>query len=400
MTVPVSFDDLRSPLSVAQNKENLLNQLAALGFPALSWETGSVPSGLVEIQAAALTDFQVGESLIAGSGLNDFATDESLTQLADQLYDNQRLSGAFAIGYVRLTDSANAGPYTFAATSKSFSVGLGGYVYNGLYAAGDVNNVAGSVTVTLPKGSSVDVIVQAQSLGSEYNVAATAISVFARGAIPGVSVTNPSGWQALYAGSQYGTAVETDAKLRDRDQSKWGTLGAGSPAKAYRYWAETASQQVQKVAVYSNYDIFDPGRVDVVIAGSAGALAPDVVAAVQNYIAVSQIGGSLIPETARCVVTSAAAHNVAVTATLYVESTYNTAAFQATTLANLQAYFADLPIGGTVSFERVIEVLLYQAGLSSGIITDAVVAAPAADVVLTLFEVAVASPVSLTYVSV
>lgn len=395
MTVPVTFADLTTPLTVAQNKQNLLNQLAALGFPALSWETGSVPSGLVEIQASALTDQQVGQSLTAQSGLNDFATDEALTLLADQLYDNQRQVGSFAKGYVRLTDTANAGPYTFSATSKSFSVGVGGLVFNGLYAA-----TTGSTTVTLPKGSSVDVFVQAQSIGSEYNVASSAINVFARGAIPGVTVTNPGDWQSLYAGSQYGVAEEGDTKLRDRDQSKWGSLGTGSPAKAYRYWAETASQQVQQVEVYSNYDIFDPGRVDVVIAGSSGPVAPDVVAAVQNYIAPSQIGGSLIPETARCVVTSAAAHNVTVTATLYVQSTYNTAAFQAQTLANLQAYFADIPIGGTVSFERVVEVLLYQAGLSAGIITDAVVASPAADVVLTLFEVAVASPVSITYVSV
>jgi hypothetical protein len=50
--VPVTFASLRTPQSVADNKLALLNALAALGFPALSWETGSVPSGLVEIQAS------------------------------------------------------------------------------------------------------------------------------------------------------------------------------------------------------------------------------------------------------------------------------------------------------------------------------------------------------------
>ncbi|WP_434127504.1 hypothetical protein, partial [Enterococcus faecium] len=84
-----------------------------------------------------------------------------------------------------------------------------------------------------------------------------------------------------------------------------------------------------------------------------------------------------IPETARAVVSSALGNGVAVIATLYVQATFNTPAFQTTVLANLQAYFADLPIGALVSRERIIEVLLYPAGTSSGVITDADMSSPA-----------------------
>ena len=393
--VPVTFASLTNPKTVAENKLDLLTQLSGLGFPALSWETGSVPSGLVEIQAGSLTQFQQAQKLIAEGGLNDFATGDALTELADQVYDNQRFEGLNTVGYVRLTDTANAGPFTFAAASVSFSVGLGSPLrYNGIASA-----TTGLPSVTIPKGSSVDVIVQAVSVGSQFNVAVGAISTFARGTKPGVSVTNPSDWLTKYASAQQGTDPETDAQLQDRDRSKWGTLGTGSPEKAYRYWAETADQQVKKVVVFTNLDIFDPGRVDVIIAGAAGPVGGAVVANVQNYIAPSQIGGERIPETARAVVSSALANNVAVTATLFVQATFNTAAFQAQVLANLEAYFADLAIGALVSRERIIEVLLYPAGLSAGVITDATVTAPAVDVQLAYNEVGVAVP-TLTFTSV
>jgi hypothetical protein len=55
---PSTFAELTAPKTVKQNKEILLTQLSKVGFGAFSWETGSVPSGLVEIQASALTDFQ------------------------------------------------------------------------------------------------------------------------------------------------------------------------------------------------------------------------------------------------------------------------------------------------------------------------------------------------------
>lgn len=396
MSVPVTFASLTSPLTVAENKLNLLTQLAAVGFGAFSWETGSVPSGLVEIQASALTDFQTAEKYVAQGGLNDYATGDALDLNSDQVYDNQRFPGLTTIGFVRLTDVANAGPYTFQATATSYSVGPGGLLFTGLYDAD-----SGSTTVTLPKGGIANIVVKSQDVGSQYaRIGINTLTFFARGIIPGVSVTNPSNWLSGYAGLQQGTDVESDAQLQDRCRSKWGSLGTGSPEKAYRYWAEQADQQVKKVVVYSNFDIFDPGRVDVIIAGDVGPVGAGVVANVQNYIAPSQVGGDKIPETARAVVSSALEHDVEVTATLFVQAAYNTPAFQNTIRANLASYFADLAIGALVSQERIVEVLLYPAGLSAGVITDATIAAPAADVQLAYNEVAVASPVVLNFVSV
>ena len=140
--------------------------------------------------------------------------------------------------------------------------------------------------------------------------------------------------------------------------------------------------------------------MDVIIAGSAGPVSPSTVAAVQNYIAPAQVGGSRIPETARAVVSSALANVVVISGILYVQATFNTPAFQASVVANVGAFFADLPIGALVSQERIVEVLLYPAGLSAGVIVDATITSPTGDITLAYNEVAVPDLTGLTFVSV
>ena len=415
MPVPVTFADLTSPKTVAENKQILLEQLALQGFGALSWATGSVPSGLVEIQASALTDFQTGEKLIAEGGFNSTAAGidtidqtteagrqlvatggDSLTLLSDEVYDDQRQPGLPTIGVLTLTDTANAGPYTFSATSTSFSIGPGGLLYNGVQ-----DYLTGSSSVTVPLNGSRQILVQSEAVGSAYAQAGIGtINFFARGTLPGVTVTNASNWLTL-SGTQQGTDIETDTRLRLRNTSRWATLGAGSPEASYVYWALTADQTVKRVAVFTNLTIFDPGTVYVILAGNAGAVSAGVVLNVQNYIAPNQVGGSRIPETARCVVVSAVNYPYTMSVTISVQAAYNTAAFRASLQAGVASYFAALDIGAFISIERVIEVLLYPAGYSPGVITDLNITSPspAVDVQLAYNEVAVPT-ITYNFVSV
>lgn len=395
MPIPVTYTSLRTPLDPAVNTAPLQQSLAVAGFGALSWASTSIQQRLLNLQGSMLTRFQTAQKLVAENALLDVATGDSLTTHAVEVYATPRQEGLFTVGFIRLTDTANAGPYTFSATSTSYSVGPGGLLYAGLYDA-----ATGLNSVTLPKNGSVDIVVQSAAIGTAYAAtAANTITFWARGIIPGVAVTNPSTWLTAYTGLQQGTDAEVDAHLQDRDRSKWGVLSTGSVAKAYRYWALTASQQVKKVVVYSNYYMQDPGRVDVIIAGTSSGVGADVVAAVQGYIAPSQIGGDRIPVTARCVVSTARTRAVVITAVLFVQSAYNTAALRQTIEAGVASYFADLSIGAVVSRERIIEVLLYPAGLGAGVIVDATVTLPASDVVLDFDETASAT-INLTMTSV
>ena len=53
-----------------------------------------------------------------------------------------------------------------------------------------------------------------------------------------------------------------------------------------------------------------------------------------------------------------------------------------------------------MSQERIVEVLLYPAGLSAGVIVDATITSPTGDITLAYNEVAVPDLTGLTFVSV
>lgn len=400
----LTFADLRTPKTIAENKTRLYNDLVSIGVTGVwSWESGSVPSSLVEIQARALTDYQEAQKFVAEGGLNSVAVGDALTQHAFEVYGNRREQGRFTIARLLLTDSANVGPFTFSAESTSFSVGKGGLLYHGF---------GGSKT--LPRGGSIYLDVISDAAGVEYaQIAVGAIDFFARGVLPGVSVTNDASWLNGTNAVQ-GTSDETDERLRMRNAAQWGTLpalmqaggtgpqgatAAGVPAKGYTKWALDADPQVTRVAVYSNLDILDPGRVDVVIAGVAGGVGAGVVLNVQNAIAPAQIGGSRIPETARCVVTSAVNRTINLSGIVYVQREYNTPEFQAQIAADVAAYSAAFEIGGFVSWERLLQVVQHRAGLSPGVIINVDNFLPNADQQLGIFDVPQFSVAGLSFVS-
>ncbi len=403
MPVPVSLTDVTTATAYDAVKLEILQGIAAENPPIFSWESGSVPSSLVEIQAGAKTDYLAAQIVVVRGGQNSTASGDALTVQSDQVYDNQRVLGTYTTGYVTLTDVGNGGPYTFDATSLQLSAGANSSLqYRGLYAA-----ATGLTSTTLPRGGSVDVIVQAQDVGATYaQIGIGALNFFVSGFKPGVSARNPSDWLTKYSGSQQGTDDESDVTLRARNLAKW-DAGVGSPERGYRQWAidatsgnASAADRVTRCNVYTGSNIFDPGTIQVVIASSTGGVSGGVVMQVQDYIAPMQVGGFRIPETAKAIVSSATPINVAVIATLKVQSTYNTTAFQAQVVANVRAYFSDLPIGGTVSAERVIEVLLYPAGVSAGVIVDATVISPGQTLTFGPLQLPVPSPITLTFVSV
>ena len=389
MATIYTYAQLIAPTDQAAHKTVILQALQDAGFTgAFTWQSGTSPLAFVETQADAVTRFDANAAILAKGALSDEAEDDTLTVLSDQVYDNQRMAGRSTRGRLLLVDAASVGPFTFQAESVSFSIGRGGRLYNGY-----------GGTVTLPRAGQLLLNVESDETGAIYALApAGTITYFARGVLPGVTVTNQTDWLSG-ADAQVGTDDESDPRLRTRNRSKWGSLGAGSPESAYRSWALAADPQVQRVAVLANVNMLDPGVATVLIAGTSGALGGSVVAAVQNAIAPAQIGGELIPETARAVVASAVNRTITISGVIYVQREYNTTAFQAGVAADVATFFADMDIGQLVSWERCLEVITQRAGLSARVIYNVENFAPSADVPLLYNEVAVPF-LSLTYVSV
>ena len=387
-----SMVSLLNPPTYEEVKGGLVQLLYDSGIiGVLNWQTGSVPNALLETEAHTVYQWLQDQTVVVAQGLNSIATGEPLTSLSYEVYQNDRGTGKITIGTLQLTDTAGAGPFQFNGLQVSFRNGLNGtLVYNGT-----------NVVYNLPQNGSVNVTVQSAAPGAVYaQVGIGAINTWARGGLPGVSVRNTSSW-LTGAAAQAGTDDESDDALRQRNAAQWATLGVGSPPPAYLKWAKDADPTaITRANVLTDLFLLDPGRVDVIIAGAGGAVSPSVVLAAQNNIAPLQVGGTRIPTTARAVVTSAVNHTVTVSGTIFVQREYNTSAFQGVIAANVASWAAAQPIGGIISWERLLGVILLPAGVRAGVITNVSNFLPSEDVVLDFDEVAVFDISGLVYVSV
>ena len=367
-----SVQDLLNPPTYDQVKEDVYLRMIAAGFTALrSYAPESLPVVMVETESQSVYQWGVAAQFQTQSGYNDLASGAALEELSHEVYADDRLPGVKAQGFLTLTDARSQGPLTFSPLSTAFSVGIGGRQYNGVVPVGTPDNV------TIPLGGSAKVYVQAAEVGAGYNVGEGSINTFVRGRLTGVTVTNTTGWQSDAYGAS-GTDPETDPDLQQRNRTKWGTLPQYKTntmvPSGYENMARNASPQVTRVAVLTNLDLTDPGLVSVIIVGATNPLPSDVVATVQAAISPMTTGGGYIPETARCVVSAAPVLSVVVVATIYVDPTYNTASFLQQVKDDLTTWFDGFLIGGgklgLVSYDRIVGVMSYRAGLTQQTVID------------------------------
>ena len=373
MSTTFTVDELLHPPTYDEVKTGVYDALVAAGFTAIrSYAPESLPVCLVETESAAIDQANQTAAFIVQSGYNSLAENDALTRLSSEVYQNFRLAGKRARGFVNVVDTRGVGPRTFSASSVSFSRGINGKQYVGVVLDGVAD------PIVLPKFGTCKVYIEAVAEGTAYNASVGEINTMVRGVIPGVTVSNPVNWQ-LDAYGVAGAEAELDASLQQRNRTKWETNSqyktSTNTQGAYEHMARTASVEVTRVRVDTNLDLTDPGLVNVTIAGPTGAVSAGTVTTVQMAIAPLQIGGGNIPETAKCVVTSAINFVVAVAGVVIVDAAYNTAAFKAQIVQDLQTWFASFTIGGgklgKVSYERILGILTYRAGLTNSVVLDA-----------------------------
>jgi hypothetical protein len=349
----------------------------------------------MEVDAAAATEWQGAARETLRSGFNEWAEFPALEEHSKQVYQNPRLDGLRARHYYRLHDDAGQGPVQFDVTSMSFTIGKGGLIFNGI-----ADPATGQTQYTLPLNGEVFFYIEAQDVGSDYNAAPNTIDTFSRGAIPGASANNPL--NSLSApSSQHGADAESVDQLRMRNRTKWATLGVGSPPPAYENWVRTAHPAIKRVEVFTNLDISDPGRVDVLIAGDGGALSSTIVQAAQNALtpAGKFVGGNRIPACAKAVVSSAINNNIALSGKIYVEASLNQPSFRTKALADLLAFQRAFRIGQRVSWERLLQVVTLQGGTSPSAVPDVEDFLPNVDTVLLYNEVPLFDGSALQFLS-
>jgi len=358
-----SLRDLFTPKGRDAILQELIDLLREKGFPITDWHPGGVGRTILEVEAAALEDLYALVPAIAAGGYLATAQGPWLDLLVESAYGLQRHPATFARGRVVLTAEPGFGPYTLEP----------GDIWVGTADGLRYHNTTGGV---LPTGGSLEVKVQSESPGSQYNVPAGAISIL-HTPLSGVSVTNAPDWLLEAARDE-----ETDEELRRRARLRWASLGIGATRAAYEFWALNAHPTVTKVRVLDNHPR-GQGTVDVVIWGEGG-LGADVVSAVNAYIQERR------PLTANVAVYSATPRTVNVVATVYVRAGYLSQA-QAAAAEELAALQQATPIGGTLYRSALIEALFVRPYA-----TNVVLVQPTDDVLLGTVEALVLSP-SLTW---
>lgn len=253
--MPLSYQQLRTPMTETQALNFLLDTLTSLGFRVGSWHEGSV-------QRNVLTAFArngAGLSRVVSDlvyNLIDNPNGQWLDLLGRTLYRLTRDPGAFAIREVVFTAPASSPPTVIEngtqvrASSVAFSV---------------VNLVA---PVTILPGTSVTFTVRADAVGRDGNT----------GVLP--RVIGKGGLRAAWLGepSVNGADRETDARYLTRCDLRFAELTYSVGLRAYELWALNAAPSVNRVRALTIYD--DPDSI--MIALDPGT--PSEIALVEAYI--------------------------------------------------------------------------------------------------------------------
>jgi len=312
---------------------------------------------MTETFAQVVSDLQKEIVLMLNGMLLPSSFSEFLTALVVSFFRLQRKSALATQGIVLLEN--RRGPDYIIAPDDLLMGTAGNSVNTRLY-----RNLTGGA---LPAGKSLLVTIEALTVGPDYNVPNLAI-VDLKTPKPGVVVSNPPipglGTWITRAGMEEeedGT-VSPPSGYKGRALGQWSTIGAGSTADAYRFWAlapiyDNASPATRAEPL-TNYDPdtgkFRPNTVTVFVAGPAGPVAaPDVANIAKNFERPRRypLGTSLLLRSAKAVAYRAAG-------TLFYRSSFTEEDVQAAVARALALYQKDFTIGSPVYASEVIRVVM------------------------------------------
>lgn len=369
----LSYDELTTPPTEDEQLTTLLELATLAGFPATSWQSGSVPRTILQILATALSTLAALIRDIGRGGLLDEAEGDWLDLLARSLFNEERIAAVRTRGQATLTCNAAAGPYTIAIGQLVATDSTGK----------EFRNVTGG---TLASGGTLNLVFEAAEPGAAYNLANNTLTILLT-PLAGVTIDNPAVPPSTTWITQTGADEESDEQLRERCRTKWATQGTGATTDSYTFWAREASSAVRRVNVLEHSYAGTPtdGHVTLYLAGEVGTVDAAAVTAVGTYIADRR------PLCTTVTIIAATQVDVAVTATVTVRAE-DRAAAEAIVDDFLDELEAEIEIGGTVYLAAIVEQLMRPEG-----VINAVLAAPAADVVLDFNEVAVFGPINITW---
>jgi hypothetical protein len=277
------------PISVEDAKQAQLVLLDDEGFSATSWQEGSM--ALLQVELSAEQQSKTADiAVLFKSAFLPSSPDcigDSLTKTSSGFYDNQRNDPTNAVLAVTLACNATSGPYTINLGDVIIS-SPNGSTYRNV----DGNSIV--YPLTFATNSSVTLFFEAEVAGSAANIA----NAISPDQVRLVIVTTISG-VTITANTveQSGIDAEPDARLLERDQTKWSSLASVELIDdRVKYWTLKAAPAITTVAV----DATNPrgqATFDVYIAELDSAASGADVALVQAELDLRTFGRNNTPKT-------------------------------------------------------------------------------------------------------
>jgi phage-related baseplate assembly protein len=370
--MPLSIDELTTPLSADEAKESIYNVLAALGTNTTSWKPGAVARTIIAAVSIVIAAFSELTALIAKSGFLELAEGPWLTLVARYVFGVERTLATFAAGQVTLTNGAGG----------VFDMGIGDVI---------VKNTTSGKTYRTTEAFHLGVTPAAVTVGIEA-VEAGSPSSSGAGEIDGLE-TSMIGVLVTNAAAVTGLDDESDTSLRARALEARSPLSPNGPRDSYAYFARGARRAsdgsligVTRVRVSRSSPI---GVVTVTVAGPSGAISGVANDPATDLGAIDlAIKTNVVPDGVIEITQSATSTIIPITFELWIYSSANIS--NGEILALVQSRLADFmttqPIGGNVigaaAGKVFVDAIRTVIGAARPEIFHVLVSAPAGDVVL------------------
>lgn len=355
--MPISLDELQTPLTEDEVRTVLTDLLTALNFPVTAWQEGGAARSFLEMQSSLGASLSERTAALSKQGYLSTATAEFLDALALSHYDETRTA---AIASVFNVDFVNAGTTTHGPFTAGSILARS--------TSGQLFESTGSETITA--STTTVVAMKAQLSGAAGNIPAGALQL----------VTPLAGVTPNFAGTltTAGSDTEGDPVYRERARSKWTTLRVEKTSEGVEQIARSAAPNITGVSV----DDANPrgaGTVDVYLAADNAVAGTSDVNVVQAALDIQFFGNGIVDQLVKAFPAVAATQDL--TATVYVRGVTE-ADITALLTSAWQAFLITIPLGGfdlspgpehTVQRGQIIEALSAVPGVVSvDLVTPAV----------------------------
>lgn len=382
----LTLSQIRAGVTRAQATDTAISVLQTLGFPTASWQAGSIPRMMVEIVGHMVERAASYAATIVDMGFNSTAVAEALTEFSASHYDNTRASAIAAQYSIQLVGAAVGPPHTLAVGDLVVTDGTRTYRNT----TGGTINASSTLTVTVE--AEIGGVDGSAIVPGDIDTLATPLA--------GVSI-NTGATVLVLAGQD----EESDATLRARNASKWGTLAVETVQLGVFARVTGAEPNITRTKVLDNNPRGE-GTADIYCATATGAPTTGqldtVVTALRDTVFMGTV--SRTDSTANVYVQPATVVPLTITATVYYKGVTLSEVRTAVETA-IAAYVDAAPIGGYDLSPGPSGVILrndiVQAIETVNGVRSVVVSSPASDAALASDEIAsVTSYAGITYVAI